>query len=299
MAFGGTGADREAVTRSVLLPDGRRIAYAEYGSPHGRTVLYCHGFPGSREEARLLLPAIRDLGVRVLAPDRPGYGGSDPKRGRRLSDFARDAIALLDTLGLGSVAVMGVSGGGPYALSLLAAYPERITRLALVGALGPPEAIAACHRDFVPFVARAWRLAQTMRALLAPVTVWPLVRLLRLRGRLGDVRFLAGADEAVLADARVREVLIGSQREGLRQGGWGAAQDLVLYLRPWDFRVTQTSPPVTLWAGEDDRVVPVAMVYELGRLLPQAGLRVIPGEGHYSLPVHYARAILADLVGAA
>ncbi|MBC7778510.1 MAG: alpha/beta fold hydrolase, partial [Proteobacteria bacterium] len=75
---------------TVRLPDGRRLTYAQYGDPAGVPVLYCHGFPGSRLEARQTDAVARRLGVRVIAFDRPGYGGSDFQPRRRLLDWPND-----------------------------------------------------------------------------------------------------------------------------------------------------------------------------------------------------------------
>ena len=98
-------------TVQVRLPDGRMMAIAEYGDPAGLPVLYFHGFPACRLEAGL----IGDLPVRLLALDRPGYGGSTPKPGRTLLDWPQDVAHVADQLGLDTLHLVGLSGGGPYA----------------------------------------------------------------------------------------------------------------------------------------------------------------------------------------
>ncbi|MHB8255086.1 MAG: alpha/beta fold hydrolase [Acidiferrobacter sp.] len=282
--------------RQLTLPDGRKMSYAEYGSPAAYPVIYCHGFPGSRYEAQLLLPAIKALDVRVIAPDRPGYGGSDPLAGRSLMGFADDVRVLCDHLDLAHCAVLGVSGGGPYALSLLFAYPERVTRAALVAALGPASAIGACRDGFVPLVRSVWDLVQRY-PFTAPLLASSLVRALRLRARFGgSVRFAAPADWEVLSDPAIRAILTRAQREGLRLGGRGAVQDLVLYLQPWGFALSDVHVPITIWHGLADRVVPAAMAVRLGDALPQARIRLLEGEGHYSLPIRYGQSILESVM---
>ena len=280
----------------VVLPDGRTMAYAEYGPPKGYPVLYCHGFPGSRLEAQLWQPAADALGVRLIAPDRPGYGSSDPLPGRSLADFALDAVALLDHLGLAQVGVLGISGGGPYALALLAHSPARVVRGALVAALGPPEALAAVHDDLAPFLRRAWGMAQRKPAL---IPFWAAfgARFLRLRSRWAfNAQFVAGPDLVVLADPEIRGLLRRSQREGLRRSAAGAVQDLVLYLRPWGFRLACVSAPITVWHGKADRLMPVGMASELAARLAHSGLRVLASEGHYSLPIRYRSEIMKSVL---
>jgi pimeloyl-ACP methyl ester carboxylesterase len=77
------------VDHHLRLSDGRNLAYAEYGDPAGTAVIYFHGAPSGRLEPTL----IGDdnwaaLGLRIIAPDRPGMGGSSSQSGRRLIDWA-------------------------------------------------------------------------------------------------------------------------------------------------------------------------------------------------------------------
>ena len=108
------GADRTA--RVQRLADGRRIGYAEFGDPHGATVLALHGTPGSRLMFALTDRAARARGLRIIAPERPGYGLSDFRRGTSLAQTADDMTAFADALGLDLLAIIGVSGGGPFAV---------------------------------------------------------------------------------------------------------------------------------------------------------------------------------------
>ena len=280
----------------LALADGRVLAYADCGPPSGVPVVYCHGFPSSSREAGLLAPVLAAEGVRLIAPDRPGYGASSPQAGRSLGGFADDLAALLDHLGVAKAAVIGVSGGGPYALSLLARLPGRLGPGALVAGLGPPSVLASSRADFFPIVRWALHVVGIAPA-LAPLLARPVVRALRLRGRLRlGMRLAAPADREVLADPAVLDILVGAQHAGLMQGGYGAVQDLLLYVRPWDVSLAAIRAPCTLWHGTADRIVPAAVAVALAEVLPTARLRLIPGEGHYSLPIRHRRAILREII---
>lgn len=287
-------------TRSRLrLSNGRVLAYADYGPRAGVPVVYCHGFPSSSREAGLLAPVLAAESVRLIAPDRPGYGESSAQASRTLGGFADDVTALLDHLGLSRAGVMGVSGGGPYALSLLAHRSARLGPGTLVAGLGPPAALARCRADFFPLARWALHLVDSAPA-LAPLLAQPVVRALRLRGRLRlGMRLTAPADREVLADPEVLAILVGAQRAGLMQGGYAAVQDLLLYVRPWDFPLTAIQASCTLWAGTADRIVPPTVAVALAEMLPTARLRLIPSEGHYSLPIHHRGAILRELIARA
>ncbi len=122
---------------SLSLGDGRIITYRTYGDPGGRAVIALHGTPGSRLKFSGTAEAARRLGLRVVAPDRWGYGGTSIHPTPTLPAFADDVARLCHHLGLDRFAVMGVSGGGPYAAGTAALLSSRVTALALVAPVGP------------------------------------------------------------------------------------------------------------------------------------------------------------------
>ena len=128
--------------QQVKLHDGRTLGYAEYGDPGGVPVFYFHGFPGSRLDYLIFDDgnAARKTGARIIAPDRPGTGLSDPKRGRRMLDWPDDVGALADALDIKRFAVLGVSGGGPFAAACAYGIPERLIKTGIVCGMGPAHA---------------------------------------------------------------------------------------------------------------------------------------------------------------
>jgi alpha-beta hydrolase superfamily lysophospholipase len=95
-----------STSATLTLPDGRKLGYAQYGSPTGKAILYNHGFPGSRIEASQHHDLCRELGLRMIAIDRPGHGWSSPHRGAKLLDWPKDLECLAEHLGLETYAVM-------------------------------------------------------------------------------------------------------------------------------------------------------------------------------------------------
>lgn len=280
----------------IRLRDGRVLACLELGAPAGRPVIYCHGCPGSRIEARLAASAAAQLGLRLLAPDRPGFGQSSFQPGRTLGAWADDLRALADRLGLERFAILGVSGGGPYALACAARLSERLDTVALAAPLGPLEGPRALSD----------MLALSRLALALAVRIPPLARFAArlavwwIRRSPERVPSLMGhgapaADRAALADARYGAILAATLREALRQGGRGAAWELTLLARPWDFGLEEVRVPVRIWQGLADPVVPPAMARRLAERLPNGEVRWFPGEGHHSLILGHFGAILEDL----
>jgi pimeloyl-ACP methyl ester carboxylesterase len=128
MAPNGITADPWAPVRdsSIRLPDGRTLAYTEWGDVLGRPVFFFHGMPASR----LFIPdpdAAADEHVRVIAPDRPGMGRSDPQPGHVVADWPADVTALADALGLDWFGVVGWSAGTPQGFACAASITERLT----------------------------------------------------------------------------------------------------------------------------------------------------------------------------
>jgi len=113
--------------REITLRDGRMLAYAEYGSPKGLPIIHCHGTPSSRVEGDLTFSdtLAAELGVRIIVPDRPGMGRSDFQPNRCIVDWPNDVLELASALGLETFAVLGSSGGAPYAAACAALIPTR------------------------------------------------------------------------------------------------------------------------------------------------------------------------------
>ena len=82
----------------INLKDGRKLAYAEYGALAGKPLFFFHGWPVSRLSGRIAKKAAKKLGIRIISPDRPGYGLSDFKKDRKLLDWAKDVLELADRL---------------------------------------------------------------------------------------------------------------------------------------------------------------------------------------------------------
>ena len=144
----------------IQVSDKRRLAYAEYGEPDGAPVLLFHGLPGSRLSWGLIPGSPFPPGLRIIAPDRPGYGRSDPKPGRTVLDWADDVAELADVLEIEKFAVLGVSGGGPGALACAWKMPERLTSVGVVSSPAPTnapgvfEGMSKTNRFFMKL---AWR----------------------------------------------------------------------------------------------------------------------------------------------
>ena len=296
-ATAGPGASRAAETEHRLrLADGRTLACLELGDPSGPPVLYFHGYPGSRLEARVAATAAARLGLRLLSVDRPGFGQSTFQPGRRIGDWAADIGALADQLGLQRFSIVGVSGGGPYALACAARLAHRLASVALVCPLAPLD--VAAGKEGMLAQDRLMLLLAAHAAPLARGVVHMLAHWMRQDAARYVTFMMAGMvspDRELFADPGYRSLVQESTAEALRQGGQGAAWELTLIARPWDFRLQDVRMPVALWQGLADQILPAAMARRLAAALPACNPRYFPGEGHLSLVVQHIGEVLAEL----
>jgi pimeloyl-ACP methyl ester carboxylesterase len=283
----------------ITLRDARQLCYAEYGDPAGVPVIYFHGMPGSRLEAALLNDSALQLGLRIIALDRPGFGQSTFQPGRRIIDTIDDTHQLADTLQLERFHVLGLSGGCPYALACSWGMPDRVMQTIIMAGLG--QFACSQHTRDVPFFARltlqaAARFPQTILHIYSTL-VTPLVK-----NNTGLLQYLLGshkceADQAVWKIPSVAEVFATSVRETFAQGGHGPAYELTLISQPWGFPLQDIRTPVTFWHGGEDKTVPLSMGTENHTKTPASVLHSLPEEGHFSLPVRQMDNILQGFVG--
>jgi pimeloyl-ACP methyl ester carboxylesterase len=282
--------------QTLTLHDGRTLGYGEFGDPLGRPVILCHGLPASRLDGRLGDAAARRVGVRLVAPDRPGYGYSTFQAARRMVDWPLDVETLADHLGFDRFAVLGVSGGAPYAVACAARLGNRVSAVGVVCGLGRVDTAGSTtgmrvfSRASLALARHAPRLSHLLNCAIAPALranpAW-ITKLL--------AATLPAPDAKILSDPEVLEMYSSSFREALRQGGRGAAVDLALHTRRWEADVQSIRAPFYLWHGEVDSTVPVSMGRKLASEVPGCRAMFLPDEGHFSLPVNRIEEILRTL----
>jgi len=273
----------------LKLPDGTAVGLAEYGDPQGEPVLALHGAPASRLMYAVADEPARRLGLRLFALDRPGYGLTPPDRHPTLAGRTEWHMRVAAALGLDRFAVLGISGGAPYAVALSSRLGDRLKALSLVCPLGPVADFAAeSGARENPGIARGQRffflsLPRRHSALLhagaslvafayklAPWTFGSVVR-----------RTLGAPDARILSQPHVRRRLIAMVSEALRSGPGGGIADLTIFAEPWNVDYAGIAAPVTIWQGMADPVVPVAASLYLAQSIPGCRLHRIEGAGHY------------------
>lgn len=262
-------------SKTAIMKDGRTLVYAEYGDPDGTPIIGFHGTPGSRLMMKVVEKAALKSGARIIAPERPGYGISQPSSNSILLQYPIEVVALADSVGLARFAVMGVSGGAPYALACASKEAERLTVAAIVSGIGPLS-LPNSTRDMVRMNRVMFKLGR-----LSPKLVgFLLPRLIRASLRSMNKHVQQGTSPTPDLSPEVFAIMTADQREAIRMGGQGIVLDMRVLWRPWGFKLDNIQTKVYLWHGEADDLAPVMLAHYMGEHLPKCEAVFYPEEGH-------------------
>ena len=283
----------------VGVRDGRKLGFAEFGPHDGRPILWMHGTPGAR---RQIPEAVRivaeEHGVRFIGIDRPGTGLSTTHLYETVVDHMADIEILVDELNIDDMAVIGLSGGGPYALAAAYAMPERVKVVGVLGGVAPTRGddgvaggLVSLAVRFAPFLP-PFRVPLAMLLTGIPKVVRPLgSQLLDLYARVSPP-----GDREVFARPEIKAMFLDDLSDGARRLGAPAA-DIVLFTRDWGFALGDVRVPVKWWHGDADHIVPLSHGQHCVERLTDAELFVRPGESHLG-GFGAAEEVLETLLGA-
>lgn len=269
--------------RTLILADGRQLGYAEYGSPTGAPVLFCHGAPGSRLSIFAeMSQAAAKRNLRLIAPDRPGYGLSTFTASDSLLDWASDARELMAKLEIQNCKLIGFSMGSMFAFACAHALPEQIERVAIIGAAAPME---------VEGVLEGLSTTSCELFALARTDVPAFSNIINSMASDGTALFAAmsatmsAPDKIILATQSAAFTTDFSAT--LASGAQGVINDLVLAANPWGFSASNIQCHVDLWVGSEDSNTPPAMTWHMTKVLPDNQVFELQGEGHCCLYTHW------------
>ncbi|MCX8151319.1 MAG: alpha/beta hydrolase [Candidatus Bathyarchaeota archaeon] len=269
------------------LQGGRQLGYATVGE--GSPVMYFHGTASSRLEIFLLKQFAQQYHFKLVGVDRPGYGLSTFTPRRNFHDFAEDVNRIADCLHVDQFALLSWSGGGPFALTYLAHFSERVSRAVIVCSPALPFNVAFAHGNnpLAQFAMKNQHIA-----------LWALKSFKRtvLKAQLNIEAYLASKDgEKMLAawsepdlkffaNPSWLKLMYASTAEAFRQGNSSLKtifQEHKLFMNPWSEPIGSIPPnKLVLWQGMQDKTVLPVNAYRLAQAIPAAQLELFPGEGH-------------------
>jgi pimeloyl-ACP methyl ester carboxylesterase len=269
---------------TVAVRDRRELGFAEFGKADARrAVLWFHGTPGARrqipEDARVL---AEQHDFRIIGMDRPGIGRSTPHLYPSIVDVVPDVLVLLNHLQVDQFTVIGLSGGGPYALATAHALPDRVTAAGILGGVAPHVGDESIGGGLVGFLAPIRAALPWVRTPLS----WLFRGIVVCASPIGHQGLLAYShispegDREVLAREEIEAMFLDDLMTNGRRGMEAPLDDLILFLRPWGFSLKNITVPVQCWHGDADHIVPFAHGEHLVSLIPGAKLHVRPRESH-------------------
>lgn len=280
--------------QTLTLRDGRIVGYAEYGDPTGIPVLGFHGMPGSRLVMKAVDQAARAAGARIIAPDRPGYGLSQPDGRGTLLSCVDDMVELADHLKIERFGVMGISGGAPYPLACAYKIPQRVTVTALISGIGPLS-LPGSTREMM----QVNKVMFTLGRISPALTGWVLPRLVRssLPSMEQHVQNSTSPSPDISPD--IFAIMTADQREAIRTGGHGVAYDMKILWRPWGFRLEDIHTRAYLWHGAADNLAPAQLAHYVADHVPGCQAIFYPNEDHTGPLTKHIHEIMATVVKAA
>ncbi|KAJ9657634.1 hypothetical protein H2198_004162 [Neophaeococcomyces mojaviensis] len=301
-----------STSSTLILPDSRTLGYAQYGSsaPGAHTIFYVHGWPASRVEGTFLDSKAKRHNVRIICMDRPGIGLSSPHPTRTILSHARDIDHLAQHLQAERYGVLGVSGGGPYALACAYALPaNKLKVVSLVCGLGPPD---IGYWGMHPLNYLGWTYSPHY---FPRFTKWWFSREPGARLDLNDkermnmlIRDFQKSqakmhpkDVKIFGDIDFWKVHLRRSNDVYAQGTDWFMQDMKLLASDPGFRIQDIRKDlkVQLWYGKLDKNVPLKHGEEVARRLgPGAELRVKEDDTHASIFFDWRDDFLGEMVKA-
>lgn len=271
----------------INLKDGRRLGFIDCGKPEGLPILMLHGTPGSRIFGFENEPLVHDEALRIITPERPGYGLSDPYKNRTIKSFSNDIEQLANHLNIKKFHVAGVSGGGPYALACGQKLPERVMSITLIASATPTD-MTGFYEGMSFGNKLTFRISKYMPLLLKPLYSYMAWQFRKKPEKLIEAikPQLCSWDREVLNQLKLKngmEVFISHIKEAYRQGSGGAYSDTMLLSKPWGIDFNSITAPIFIWHGESDTLMPISPVKKFARILPKTESHFIKDAGHLLL----------------
>lgn len=269
----------------ILLNDGRKLGYKEYGDSNGFPVIGLHGTPGSRIWFKTDDDISKKIGVRLITIDRPGYGLSTKKKNRKISDFNNDINQLLEELKIRKFSIFGVSGGGAYALSYAANQNKLLFKAGIVASIFPfrkgkiPKEM--CKPNRIAFIlARKlpWLLKYTYKKQKSLIDKYPQLFISSIKK---NISHLCKTDQKIVLNDEITQTTLLHLKEAFNINSNEAVNELRLFYNDWNINFKTIRATVEVWHGEDDTLSPIDGIKYLVTKIPNVRTNYLESQGHF------------------
>ncbi len=282
----------------MIKVNGHKIGYCEYGDPNGFPVFYFHGGQESRLSGSFLDLPAKNKSLRIIAPDRPGFGLSDFQINRKLLDWPNDVSALANHLSIDKFSIFGLSGGGPHVLACALKIPQRLEKVTVVSGPAPYRIKGISKGMWFPVKLLYWFASMRNDFMLRKAIDYDYKSLLKNpESRIKQMKQgLPDPDKQLLNHhPEIANNFVKGSLEGYKNGINGAVWEWRLYSSPWGFNLGNITKSIDLWYGENDVMVPALQGKYLDKELPNSRLFRIKNEAHFSLIHNHINSILEGL----
>ena len=275
------------IDQTLILKDGRKLGFTEFGNPNGHPIIYCHGSQSSRLEMHYDTSFARDNGLRLITIDRPGHGLSDFNPTGSILSFATDVKHLTEHLKINKFSVTGMSAGSPFALGIAYLFPENVQNVSVISGFAPYNSESKTHLSkevnimlnlakYFPFLLKILLKIQVKQLSKKPKTALQ-----------GFLKIMSTPDQEVLKNKSVMTVIENMFTEAFRNGSQGVAYEILhLLVKDWGFELNKIQVPVTLWQGKKDNNLPYQWAELMKNEIQNASLTLYPEEGHLIIFKH-------------
>lgn len=270
----------------LILRDGRHLQYAEFGDPQGKPIIHLHGILGCRYERLPDDSVTKNLGVRLIIPDRPGYGLSEQTPDHGYLDFADDLLELVDHLDIPQFSIMGFSVGAIYGSAFAYKTPKRLHNIAMISSTPP-------FRSFSDFSG----IPPSLKLLIAFSKYLPTAAQMIAETAIKNAcknprKFFANipvstSDRAIFSYSFFKEHIEACLLAGSKDCHSGFVHDILLSAAPWPFPVEDIRIKIDFWHGTEDLHSPVSRIKPIIEAVPNSRVYYIEGGGHFLIYSHW------------
>ena len=281
----------------LAMRDGRKLEVREYGDPAGHPAFFFHGLIGSHHQASYISEQAGRVGLRIIAPNRPGVGRSDFVDRNSAIESVADVEDVAKSLQIDEFSLIGISGGSPYALAALSRLAHRVRTVTLISGMGPVQLHGALHG-----MDRRRRIALEVGSRFSHVARRGFQKASERfradpRGLLDRlIKTWSFPDQRVFERTTVYDLFMKDLHEVFTTGAGPItlAHELKLY-RNYGVSLRDLPPEklITLWHGLSDNIVPPSMACKMALSLPNCEAHLVAG-GHF-VAIEIAGQIIARL----
>lgn len=283
------------LNQTIITKNNLTLGFAEFGDDDGIPVFHFHGHGNSRIEGEMFDEAATNNNIRLIVPDRPGYGLSDFYK-HNLLDWPRTIVELADALNIEKFSIMGISGGCPYVLASNHLIYDKIINSAIISTIGPPRLgyntlPSSMKLSFFMAHRLPWLYGKMLQFQIKkmdnPEELMKLFQKNAKRMPAGDIKLLNNPD--------FLDLFIRMKYEGSKQGVGPSVYETKLFASDWGFDLSEIQgDKITFWHGVDDPGFGVVQL--ISDLINGINTKYFENEGHVSIAVNNADEIMKSLL---